>query len=262
MDIFAFDYLSFMSFLLTLIRVSLIVFLLPFFGGETIPPMVKAAVCVVVTLAIWPHLSLPGELFPAHPANILILVLSEIILGLLLGMLVQFVFVGFQTGGQIIGFQMGFSMISLADPSTGAQLVITSFLAQTVAMAIFLTMEGHLYILSALMGSFKIIMPGQLFISGTNMADIITLSGQMFTLALKIAGPIIGCLFMVDLALALMAKAAPQMNLLMIGFPIKIGVGLFLMGMVFSLIAMFLDDYIKGIGPMFDNVMRAVRLRE
>ncbi|MDR2892860.1 MAG: flagellar biosynthetic protein FliR [Deltaproteobacteria bacterium] len=262
MDIFSFDYLEFMSFLLSLIRVSLIVFLLPFFGGDTIPNMVKAFLCIVLTLAIWPQLSLPGEFLPAHPANITILVLSEIVLGMLLGMLVQFIFVAFQLGGEVIGFQMGFSMISMADPSTGAQLVATSFLTQTVAMTIFLAMEGHLYVLSALMGSFKIIMPGQLFISAASLSDVITLSGQMFTLALKIAGPVIGCLFMVDLALALMAKAAPQMNLLMIGFPIKIAIGFVLMGITFSLIALFLDDYIRGLGPMFDNVMRAVRLRE
>lgn len=258
MDIFGFDSLSLMSFLLTLTRVSLLVFLLPFFGGDTIPAQVKVSVCLVLTIAIWPNLAVRGELFPSHPLNFLLLVLGEILLGVLLGLMVHFVFVGMQMGGQIIGFQMGFSMITLADPSTGNQLVATSFLAQTVAMAIFLTLDGHLFLLSALTASFSLVQPGQLLIEGRAVADMISLSSQMFILGLKIAGPIIACLFMVDLALALMAKVAPQMNLLMIGFPLKIGVGFFLMGILFTLISLYMQDFVRDIGPMFLNFMRFV----
>ena len=259
MDIFGFDSLSFMSFLLTLIRVSLIVFLLPFFGGETIPTTVKAALAIVLTMAIWPDLSLRGEAFPAHPANIVMLIIGEALLGLLMGAMVHFIFAGIQLGGQIIGFQMGFSMLTFADPSSGTQLVVTAFLAQTVGMAIFLALDGHLYLLSALMGSFKLVGPGQFYLSIASLGDLIQMSGQMFSLAAKIAGPLIGCLFMIDLALALMARAAPQMNLLMIGFPLKIGMGMFLFGIMFTLISLFFDEFINGIGPMFDNIMRTVR---
>lgn len=258
MDVFGFDPASLMSFLLTLMRVSIIVFLLPFFGGENIPTQAKAAICLVITMAIWPHLAVPARFFPSHPFNIFLLILSEVILGMLLGFAVQVVFAGLQSGGTIIGFQMGFSMITLADPNTGEQLIVTSFLCQTVAMALFLTLNGHLYILSALMSSFHLIQPGQLLIDGLALNDIIRLSGQVFILALKIAGPIIGCLFMVDLALALVAKVAPQMNLLMIGFPIKIAVGLTLMSIIFSLMAIFLDDFLRGVGPMFQNIMSSV----
>lgn len=259
MDIFGFDPASMMSFLLTLMRVSIIVFLLPFFGGENIPMQAKAAICLVITMAIWPHLAIPARFFPAHPFNIFLLILSEVILGMLLGFAVQVVFAGLQSGGTIFGFQMGFSMITMADPNSGEQLIVTSFLCQTVAMALFLTLNGHLYILSALMSSFNLIQPGQLLIDGLAMGDIIRLSGQVFILAVKIAGPIIGCLFMVDLALALVAKVAPQMNLLMIGFPIKIAVGLTLMSVIFSLMSMYLDDFLRGVGPMFQNIMTSVR---
>ena len=129
MDLFAFNPSSLMSFFLTLLRVSLIGFMLPFFGGQNIPVQVKAALCLVLTMAIWPHLSIPGEYFPARPINIFLIVLGEAMLGFLLGGLVHFIFAGLQAGGVIIGFQMGFSMITLADPNTGEQLVVTSFLA-------------------------------------------------------------------------------------------------------------------------------------
>jgi len=262
MDIFGFDSASFLSFLLTFLRVSLIVFLLPFFGGESIPATVKAAVCIVLTMAIWPRLAVPANFFPAHPFGIFLLVASEVFLGMLMGLMVHFVFVGIQLGGQIIGNQMGFSMISMVDPSTGQQLVVTSFLAHTLALVIFLTLDGHIYILHALFSSFKLMPPGQLSVSAPAVSDMIRLSGGMFVLAVKVAGPIVACLFMVDLALALMARVAPQMNLLMIGFPIKIGVGFFFMSIMFSLISMRVFDLVRDIGPMFDNFMRAMGLRD
>jgi flagellar biosynthetic protein FliR len=259
MDIFSVDPSSMMSFLLTIMRISLIVFLLPFFGGETIPAQVKAAVALMLTFAVWPRMALSGSLFPAHPFNLFLLIFSEVMLGMVLGAMVHFVFVGLQVGGEVIGFQMGLSMITLADPSTGNQLTATAFLVQTVAMALFLSMDGHLYILSALMGSFNLIGPGQLFLNPPGLGDLLQRSGQMFSLALKIAGPVVGCLFLVELGLALMAKVAPQMNLLTLGFPIKIGLGLLLLSIVFSLMAMFFDDFIKGSGNMFDNIMRTLR---
>jgi flagellar biosynthetic protein FliR len=259
MDIFNFDPASMMSFLLTIIRVSLIVFLLPFFGGEGIPAQAKAAVSLMLTMAVWPRLAVDGIFFPAHPFNLFLLVFSEVMLGMVLGAMVHFVFVGLQVGGEVIGFQMGLSMITLADPSTGNQLTATAFLMQSVSMALFLSLDGHLYILSALMGSFNLVGPGQFFFNPPGLGDLIRLSGQMFSLAIKIAGPVIGCLFLVELGLALMAKVAPQMNLLTLGFPIKIGLGLFILSITFSLVVLFFDEFIKGSGNMFDNIMRTLR---
>lgn len=256
MDLFSFDAGQLMSFILTFMRISLIVFLLPFFGGQTIPMQVKGALTIVLTLAVWPGNAISPEYFPAHPAELIVLMLGELLLGLMMGLMVEFVFVGAQLGGQIIGFQMGFSMISMADPSSGDQLIVTSFLIQTVALTLFLVMDGHLFLLSGLMNSFKLVPPGSLFIGGRLASDMLTLSAEMFVIALKIAGPVVVCLFMVDLALALMARAAPQMNLLMIGFPIKIAVGLVLMGILFTLLSMYLEDFLRTIGPMFNNLMR------
>ncbi len=258
MDIFAFDPTSFFSFVLTFMRVSLLIFLLPFFGGETIPAQVKVMVCLVLTLAIWPRLSIQGDIFPAHPFNLGLMLLGEMILGMGMGLMVNFVFAGIQLGGQVIGFQMGFSMISLADPTSNQQLVVTSFLANMVSMSIFLALDGHLFILHALIGSFDLMQPGHLFIDARAVSDMVALSSGMFVLAIKVCAPILACLFMVELALALMARTAPQMNLLVLGFPIKIAVGFLFLGMMFSLIGLFMDDFIRGIGPMFNNFMRTV----
>jgi flagellar biosynthetic protein FliR len=255
MDIFALNSAGLLGFFLTLIRVSLVVFLLPFFGGEYIPAMVKAALCLALTMALWPHLSFPGELMPAHPLGLGVLLLSELILGLMLGLSVQFIFAGIQTGGEIMGFQMGFTMMSLADPSSGAQVSITSTVLHMVALVVFLTMGGHLHLLRALADSFTLVPPGGIRVSGPLTGDILALSGGMFSLAIKIAAPVIASLFMVELALALMGRAAPQMNLLTLGFPAKIGVGFFFLGILFSTLSLHMEDIIISLGPMFDRIL-------
>lgn len=259
MDIFAFNVTTFASFILTLIRVSLVVFLLPFYGGDTIPVPVKGALCLVLTMALWPHLSFPGELMPAHPLGLALVVLGELILGLMLALCVHFIFAGIQTGGQIMGFQMGFTMVTLADPLSGAQVSITSHLLYMVSLLVFLFLDGHLHLLRALAESFALIPPGGLRIGGPLTGDMLTLSAGMFSLAVQIAAPVIAALFMVELALALMGRAAPQMNLLTLGFPAKIAVGFFFIGLLFTVLALRMEDEVIGLGPMFKHVMQLAR---
>ncbi|MDR2489214.1 MAG: flagellar biosynthetic protein FliR [Desulfovibrio sp.] len=259
MDIFTFDMAGLAGFLLTLVRVSCIVFLMPFYGGEYIPIQVKAAFCLILTMAIWPHLALPGSALPAHPIGIALLLLGELILGLLLGLCVYFIFTGIQTGGEIMGFQMGFTMMTLADPMSGTQVSVTSHLLYMVTFLIFLSLDGHLHLLRALADSFVLIPPGGLRVADSLAENVLELSAGMFILAVKVAAPVIASLFMAELTLALMGRAAPQMNLLTMGFPIKIAVGFFFIGVLFSTLALRMEDIIIGLKPMFDHVMMMAR---
>ncbi len=259
MDIFAFNSETLLSFLLTLMRVSLIVFLMPFYGGESIPAPVKAALCLILALALWPHLSFPAGSFPAHPLGIIVILLGELILGMTLGMCVHFIFAGIQTGGELLGFQMGFTMVSLVDPLSGARVSITSHLLYMVSLLAFLALDGHLHLLRALAESFTLLPPGGLTMRGNLVDNVLALSGGMFVLAVKIAAPVMAAIFMVELALALMARAAPQMNLLTLGFPIKIAVGFFFIGLLFTVLSLRMEDTIIELAPMFSNLMRMGR---
>lgn len=253
--VFTLNFPAIASFLLTLMRISLLVFLLPFFGGDNIPAMVKGALSIVLSMALWPHLSFPGVFLPAHPLGIMVMIVGEVLVGLLLALFVQFVFAGIQTGGQVMGFQMSFTMMQVADPLSGNQIGITSHLLYMVALACFLALDGHLYLLQALAGSFALMPPGGFSARPVLFVDIITLSGNMFILAVKVAGPIMAALFLIELGLALMARAAPQMNLLMIGMPIKIAVGFFFMAIVFELVSHTLQNSILDLGPAFRHFL-------
>lgn len=257
MEIFDFAPQQFMSFLLTLVRISLIMFLMPFFGGESIPRTVKVSICIVMTLALWPHLGFQDAALPAHPLGIAVMMLGELILGLILGMLVGFIFAAVQTGGQLIGFQMGFAMVNVVNPETGSSEAVTAHFLYMIAILTFLSLNGHLYVLRALTLSFGLVPPGGLFISETLMHNVMGFSKEIFVLAIRIAAPVMAALFLVDLALALVGRAAPQMNLLMLGFPLKISVGFFFLGAVFTMLALYFRDFIIGLDSMFLFILRS-----
>ena len=255
MDLFGFDPAQALSFLMTLMRVSLVLFVLPFFGGEAIPMAVKAALCIVLSWALWPHLSFAGELFPRNPWMILLMIAGELFIGLALMLVVRFLFAAVQMGGQIIGFQMGFAMINVVDPLTGQQVVITSHFLYMTTLLTFLTLNGHLYLLQGLADSFALIPPGGLLITPAMGSGMLILASQIFLLAIKIAAPVMGALFLVDLALALVGRAAPQMHVLILGFPVKIAVGFFFLGVMFTTLARYVGNYIIDIGPMFHQIL-------
>lgn len=254
MNLFGFNPSDMLSFYLTLIRVSIVLFLMPFFGGNSIPKTVKAALALVLTLALWPQLSFPGEMMPTG-LGILTMILGEFILGLVLGMIVNILFAAVQLGGQIIGFQMGFAMVNVVDPITGTSNAVTAHFLYMCTMLTFLVLNGHLYLLQAMGMSFEYVPPGGLLLNASMAEHLFKFSGLMFSLAVRIAAPIMAALFLVDLALALIGRAAPQMHVLILGFPIKITVGFFILGFILSIMTVYVNDFIRELGPMFERIM-------
>ncbi|MFW5487202.1 MAG: flagellar biosynthetic protein FliR [Desulfovibrio sp.] len=255
MDIFQFNPATIFSFLLTLMRLSLVVFMLPFFGGGVVPTPIKVALCLVLTLAVWPMLSFPGTALPANIWSICLMLFGEVTLGLMLSMVVRFLFAAIQFGGMIMGFQMGFAMVNVIDPLTGVNNPVTSHFLYMVSLLCFLTFNGHLYLIKALAQSFVMVPPGGLYISQELGLQVLNLAGQIFVLALQITAPVMTAVFMVDLALALISRVAPQMNLIVLGFPLKITVGFAFMSLIFTYLARHVQEYVAHLGPMFQNLM-------
>ena len=257
MDLFHFDPATLFSFLLTFMRLSVVLFMLPFYGASLIPNSVKAAMCLVLALALWPKLAFSGTAMPSNPWTIGLMFLGEVIIGLLLDILVRLLFSAAQSAGAIMGFSMGFSLMNSIDPMTGAAESGLGHLMSQITTMIFLCLNGHLILLSCLAQSFELVPPGGLLINAALGEHLIAFSGQMFVIALKIAAPILASIFLVDLALALVARAAPQMNVLFIGFPLKISVGFLFMTLVFSALAISIGHFLNELEPMYRMVLKA-----
>ncbi|MDO9082135.1 MAG: flagellar biosynthetic protein FliR [Humidesulfovibrio sp.] len=255
MDLFSFDPRTVISFYLTLFRFSVVLFVMPFFG-DAIPNVIKATLLIVLTLAVWPKLSFPAEYFPAHPASLVAMFAGEIVLGMALGIIVRMLIAAVQIGGGIINFQMGFSMVNSIDPLTGQQEPVTTHFIYMCTMLTFLTLNGHLHLLQALGNSFDIVPPGGLFLTPQLMTEVMLFAKQMFILGVRIAAPVILALFLVDLALALISKVAPQMNILTMGFPLKIMVGFLVLTFIMELMSEYVVSFIQAMDSVLLHIMK------
>jgi flagellar biosynthetic protein FliR len=255
MDLFHFDPATVISFYLTLFRISVVLFVMPFFG-DTLPNVIKAALLIVLTLAVWPKLAFPASYFPANPLNLTVMFAGEIILGMSLGIIVRMLIAAVQIGGAIINFQMGFSMVNSIDPVTGQQEPVTTYFLYMCTMLTFLSLNGHLHLIKALGDSFEVVPPGGLFLTPKLMTELMLFAKQMFILGVRIAAPVILALFLVDLALALISRVAPQMNILTMGFPLKIMVGFLFLSFVMEMMSDYVTNFIGVMDAVMLHIMR------
>lgn len=233
-------------------------FMLPIFSTNNIPVLVKAAVTLIFTLGVWPHLALSGAILPENVFDMALIVLGEVFIGLVLGMAINFLFMGIQSGGELLGFQMGFTMINFADPLTGNNTGITAYFIWMVSLLTFLALDGHLYMIKGFAASFSILPPGTLYIGDDILWEVLNLSAQVFVLALKIAAPVMVALFMVETALGLVARTSPQIHIMEFGFPIKIGVGFFFVGLLLIIMSQQIEIFIHGMDAMMTNLMKGM----
>lgn len=258
MDVYSYDPASVLSLLLTIMRVSIVMFMLPIFSTNNIPMQVKGAITIVFCLGVWPHLTLTATAMPAHPFDVALMILGEAVMGLVLGMAVNFLFMGIQAGGELLGFQMGFTMINFADPISGNQTGATAFFLWMVSLLVFLTLDGHLYMIKGFAASFDLVPPGGLFIGPMILRQIMYLASQMFILALQIAAPVMVALFLVEVALGLMARTSPQIPIMEFGFPIKVFVGFFFLGLLMVIMSDRIGSFVQGLDALFANLLRSM----
>jgi flagellar biosynthetic protein FliR len=257
MDIYNFNPEYILSLLLTLMRISIVLFLMPVFNTNAMPMQVKASVCLVLTLALWPHVAMAGTDMPPHPLAMGLMILGELVLGLIMGMAVNFLFVGIQSGGELLGFQMGFTMVNVADPLSGIQNGAAAYFLWMVSILTFLTLDGHLLMLKALADSFRLVPAGGLLLGDVLVRQVFDLSTQLFVIALKVAAPVMVALFLTEIALGLMNRAAPQMQVMLIGFPLKIAAGFFFLGLLLVVLSSQIEEFIIGMNPMLLNLLKA-----
>ncbi len=257
MNLFDYNPEHFLSFLLTFMRISIVLFMLPVYAVTGLPNQWKAAFCLIIALAIWPHVALSPHTMPSHPFEIALLLLGEIILALVLALSVRIFFAGIQAGGELIAMQMGFSMLQFADPTTDSQTGIIAQLLYLTSTLMFLGFDGHLYLLRAFIKTFDYIPPGGIFIGQSIFDQIFLLANMLFTLAIKVIAPVLAAIFFVELGLGLMSRMAPQMHILEFGFPLKISVGFFFLTTIFAALSIDIERFVADLDELFLNLVRA-----
>lgn len=235
-------------FFLILSRYLGMMLLTPFFSSQVI--FYRAKILIALTLATFSYplvLSIYQPLAPANNLSLIIEIISEFSIGLFMGLAVFLVFSAIQLGGQIIDMRMGFRIANVVDPFSGANSPVIGQLKNIFVTLIFLALNGHLYLIKHLYNSFKVIPPGRVKFSNQLWQYFFRRSADMFVLGVKIALPIAGAIFFIDIILAFLARSVPQMNLFVIGLPIKIMAGLILLYVLMPVLNHYYAEVIMNV---------------
>jgi len=255
-----FDFLyftdSFTSFILVAIRVSAILFSAPFFGSNAIKPQIKVVLSIIVGMVIFPSVEVVS-LGGIHEILLALLIAKEILIGVCIGILSHFLFVGAQLGGQVAGLQMGFGIVNVMDPQTNTQLSIIASFLNIAMLILFLAVGGHYLVLGAIAESFRFIPLGGGNIDPLAFNYLAKLFSFVFLTAVKIMAPVLITLLIFSSILGVIGKLVPQMNLLIVGFPVKIAIGLIMMSLSMNY---FYIVYEKLLHRYFEEVANIIRL--
>jgi flagellar biosynthesis protein FliR len=216
-------------FILTTFRIGGMFVAAPILGHSAIPAMVKILLTLTLGYFLYPLVSTQHFALEAGLLPLLTLAMREFLCGLVIGFLFQIIFFGVEFGGGLIGYQIGFAMVNIVDPSTSTTVPIIGQFKILIATLIFFLINGHHVMLQALFESFRLVPLGHVNLKPETMLEVAKVAGVAFTIGIKVSAPVIVTLFITDVCLGIVARTMPQMNILVVGFQVKIGVGLLIL---------------------------------
>ena len=236
----------------------------PLISSTAIPQIAKIGLALFIAGITLPVVLEGGYTIPEQPVQYFLLVLGEALIGILVGFFLVLIFAAFQLAGQFFSLQMGFGASQVFDPLAQVEIPLIGQFFNIIAMFVFITMKGfHKFLLTGVFRSFEVLRAIDLVSGRAAMLQLFTSSlGQLFGSALTIAFPILGTLFVISITMGLLAKAAPQMNLLMMGFPLAIGMAFIILFMIMPFLmqtfSRIIDIGFEQLQGLFDD-MRGTR---
>jgi flagellar biosynthesis protein FliR len=218
------------SFIWPFFRVSAMFIALPVFGLKSIPVKLKILVILVITLVIFPTLP-PIPVIDVMSFQGWMMLIQQILLGLSAGFILQMVFAVMAFVGQAIAYSMGLGFASMVDPATGVQVPVIAQLFVITSSLLFLGVDGHLMVIEMLSQSFHTLPVTALALEKADLWRIIIWSSQIFAYGVLLSLPVVATLLFVNISFGVASKAAPQLQLFGVGFPVTIIVGMVLVWM-------------------------------
>lgn len=220
------DTAYYLGFIMVLLRISAFFISTPIFFPKFSPAMVKVGFCVMFTFLILPGVNYENVKLIDNNGTLIIFFMSEVITGLTLGYITKFCFFSAQMAGQLMDFQVGFSMMSIFDPVSNENVTLLGRLLYWTSIVMFFVVDGHHMLIRAIIESFKVVDIGKFILLQETAMMMVKVFIEFFTLGLKIAIPIILIIIITDLCMGLVSRTVPQLNIIILGMPIKILVGL------------------------------------
>lgn len=253
MDILGYSLVQVQVFVLIFVRMLSIFMTAPFFGSQNIPALTKITLSFLFSVILLPFAG-KNTPMPQESLAYLTLLAQQVLVGGLLGFTAILVFIATQLAGHLVDIQIGFGIMNVIDPLLGIQVSLLGQFSYLLSILVFLSVNGHHFLLSALAQSFQIVPLNEVVLTGPFMHKIQTLGANLFVLGLKLSAPVLGFLFLLEVIQGIISRTVPQINIFLVGFPLRIGMGLFVMSLSFP----FFVYVIKGLFSQMYRDMWAV----
>lgn len=211
--------------MIVLSRIAGIMVFAPVLSSRPIPVQFKVAFSLVTSIALLPtaaRMQIPADL---DFLGALACGLSQALLGMTLGLAAAFVFAAMQLAGQLISFNLGFAIINVIDPQSEVEVSVFAILQNYLGMMLFLLLNGHHWFFMAVSESFNYLPAKGIQLNGPLVHEVIRLSAQMLLTGIQIAAPVLAVTIICDVVLGIIGRAAPQIQILIVGMPLKTLVG-------------------------------------
>jgi flagellar biosynthetic protein FliR len=206
------------------LRVSGLLLFAPGLSNSAVPARTKAAFVVLLVVLLWPVVPVPQmQVSPLAWSGI---ALNELLIGVMVGLLLNFIFDAAQFAGQVLGMQMGFSLVTVLDPQTQADSAVLSVFYQTIVLLIFFALDVHHWVLRALVSSFYYLPAGRSVLTVARVETVLHTAAAIWILGLQIAAPALIATVVADFVLAFIGKASPQLPVLFVGLSVKSVLGM------------------------------------
>ncbi|HCJ58200.1 flagellar biosynthetic protein FliR [Lutispora sp.] len=216
---------KFLIYLLVFVRMTSLFVISPVFGRQNMPSYLKVGLAVFSTFTIAP---LFGNIVIEY-TNLIdfsIIVFKEFLVGIIIGFVSYMVFAAMFVAGQMIDAQIGFGMVNVLDPQSNIQVPLVGNFLYIFAILIFLLVDGHHILFSALVKSYNVVPINGFLFTESLINNLVAVFVETFSIALKIGFPIIAAVLISEVALGILSRTVPQMNVFIVGLPMKIALGL------------------------------------
>ena len=243
------------AFLMALLRTGGFVASAPLLSHKSIPKSVKIGLSVALAIVLTPLLLSKLPAAPLHMAQLVGMGVQEIVTGVIVGFGFTLLFTGLQAAGELVGLQVGFALANMYDPASQRQIGVLAQFELILGMLVFFAIDGHHLMLRAFFDSYQVIPVAGMQFTASGMDELIRLSGAMFVIAIKVAAPVMGAIFLTETALGIVARTVPQMNVFIVGFPLKIAVGLFMVASALPLFSTVFGKLLYQLNGALDHVL-------
>ncbi len=244
--------------LLVLVRLTSFMVTAPFFATRTTPNLLKVGLGALLTVLIIPTLPRLDDV----PVDLLVYsfwLVKEVMLGLLLGYTASLIFAAVRIGGGLVDWQMGFAMATLLDPENQSNNTLIGQFVYLVQILLFLAVDGHHMLLMAISYSFSLIPVNAAVFNTGFVVALVKVFVEMFSLGVRIAAPFMIVFLFCDLALGIMARSVPQLNVFILSFPLKTALGMVTLMAIMPLMAVFVNHIIVEMERNMSLMMGLVR---